>query len=117
MLASGSRQVWELLESDTAHGEKMNGRRRAAAEKDTPRPRRPWRCGSARRRPRGSPEVDGEAGAWWREGIRALDDREAMAAIAIARRGGGELRTRFGSRASCGDETRLSVGGGSGTRE
>jgi hypothetical protein len=97
VLASGSRQVWELLESDTARGEKTNGRLRGAAvETDTPWPRRLWRCGSAWWRPTESPEVDGEAGAWWRAGIRALDDRDAMVAIVIARlrRWRGERRTR-----------------------
>jgi hypothetical protein len=85
VLASGSRQVWELLESDTACGEKTNGRLRAAGvETDTPRLRRPWR-GCARSRSEESPEVDGEGAApWCRSGIRVLDDGEAMAVIAIA---------------------------------
>jgi hypothetical protein len=41
-------------------------------------------------------EADGVAGAWWRAGIRALDDGDAMAAIVIARlrRWRGERRTR-----------------------
>lgn len=84
MLASGSRQVWELLESDTARGVKTNGRRRAGAvETGTPRPRRPWRGCARRRRSEESPEVDGAA-PWWCAGIRVMDDGEAMAAIAIA---------------------------------
>jgi hypothetical protein len=86
VLASGSRQVWELLESDTACGEKTNGRLRAAGvETDTPRLRRPWRGCARRSRSEESPEVDGEGAApWCRSGIRVLDDGEAMAVIAIA---------------------------------
>jgi len=86
VLASGSRQVWELLESDTARGEKTNGRLRAAGvETDTPRLLRPWRGCERRRRSEESLEVDGEGAApWWRGGIRVLDDGEAMAVIAIA---------------------------------
>jgi hypothetical protein len=101
VLASGSRQVWELLESDTARGEKTNGRLRAAGvETDIARPRRPWRGCAQRRRSEESPEVDGEGAApWCRGGIRVLDDGEAMAAIAIAPADCGEEgRRRRGAR-------------------
>ena len=86
VLASGSRQVCELLESDTARGVKTNGRRRAAAvETDVPRPRRTWPGCARRRWTEESPEVDGDGAApWWRAGIMVMDDGEAMAAIAIA---------------------------------
>lgn len=87
MLASGSRQVWELLESDTARGEKTNDRLRATGiETDTPRLRRTWRGCARRSRSEETSEVDGEGAApWWRGrgGIRVLGEAEAIAAILL----------------------------------
>jgi hypothetical protein len=69
VLASGSRQVCELLESDTARGEKTSGRLRLPAEEEeeeeeaTPRGRR-GRPSATRRRSE-SHDVDAAAWAAW----------------------------------------------------
>ena len=84
MLASGSRQVWELLESDTARGEKINGRRAGAGDKANPRGR--WRRPhGARRRRRESQEVDAEAAAAEARcgGVRILEGDAAAIAITV----------------------------------
>jgi hypothetical protein len=94
VLASGSRQVWELLESDTARGEKTNGRRAGAGYKANPRGswRRPR---GARRRRRDSQEVDAEAAAAEARcvGVRILEG-EAAAPIAITVDGGARVMGR-----------------------
>ena len=79
MLASGSRQVWELLESDTARGEKKKGRR--GAERAT-NPRGRWRRPrGAQRRRKESQEVDAAAVAAEARcgGIRILEGEAAAA--------------------------------------
>ena len=99
MLASGSRQVWELLESDTARGEKKKGRRGAGRATN---PRGRWRRPrGAQRRRRESQEVDAAAVAAEARcgGIRILEG-EAAAAIAI------DVDDELKSRGSRGERSR-----------
>jgi hypothetical protein len=95
VLASGSRQVWELLESDTARGEKTNGRRAGARDKANPRGRGRWRRPRGARRETDSREVDAEAAAVEARCVALkILQGEVAAPIAITVDGGAPVMAR-----------------------